>query len=140
MRRTCRMIMCIQLDCISLPAASSEESIIFLSLIVTLNLRRIHAADVLRNLYMISTRGGLLQAMSRQRGPKHSLNGGPAQAAKGSSVSAAAPSNSASLSQPDALLLLGVLLAAVIHDFDHRGLTNAFLIHDQVGSHTLFQG
>ena len=33
--------------------------------------------------------------------------------------------------QAEALTLLAMYLAAIIHDYDHRGVTNAFLIQDQ---------
>ncbi len=35
------------------------------------------------------------------------------------------------LSVPDAMTLLAMYLSAVIHDFDHRGVSNAFLIQDE---------
>ena len=35
-----------------------------------------------------------------------------------------------SLRRCDALTLLAMYVSAVIHDYDHRGLTNAFLIQD----------
>ena len=31
----------------------------------------------------------------------------------------------------DALTLLAMYLSAIIHDYDHRGVTNAFLIQDE---------
>ena len=35
------------------------------------------------------------------------------------------------LSTQDALMLLSMYLSAIIHDYDHRGLTNPFLIQDE---------
>ena len=34
-------------------------------------------------------------------------------------------------SPEEAMLLLAVYLSAIIHDYDHRGLTNPFLIQDE---------
>ena len=39
--------------------------------------------------------------------------------------------DTAGMEQQDMLVLLSVYLAAIIHDFDHRGLTNPFLIQDE---------
>ena len=36
-----------------------------------------------------------------------------------------------SLSTQDALMMLAMYLSAIIHDYDHRGLTNPFLIQDE---------
>ena len=36
-----------------------------------------------------------------------------------------------SLVAHDALTLLAMYLSAIIHDYDHRGVTNAFLIQDE---------
>lgn len=43
------------------------------------------------------------------------------------------PSSSASshMSAQDALALLAMYMSAIIHDYDHRGVTNAFLIQDE---------
>ncbi|GAX73385.1 hypothetical protein CEUSTIGMA_g838.t1 [Chlamydomonas eustigma] len=57
---------------------------------------RIHAADVLRNLYVILTRGGVLDKVSGN--------------------------------DPVDVTFLAAIISAVIHDFEHRGVNNDFLI------------
>ncbi|GAX77145.1 hypothetical protein CEUSTIGMA_g4591.t1 [Chlamydomonas eustigma] len=57
---------------------------------------RIHAADVLRNMYVILTKGDIIHSVF----PEDSQD----------------------------LFLLSGLLAAIVHDFDHRGVNNDFLV------------
>ena len=45
-------------------------------------------------------------------------------------LKAANNSKAPSMSRADALQLLVLYISAVIHDFDHRGVTNAFLVED----------
>ena len=119
--------------------------------------RRTHAADVLRNLHVITTRGGLMRILSsgaklnkkpsppltREQSflsPSSSqLDVGlqPRRTSAPSSVGGAAP-KPVSLGIPaeeigtsDSLTLLAMYLSAIIHDYDHRGVTNAFLIQDE---------
>ena len=35
------------------------------------------------------------------------------------------------LSTQDAFMMLTMYISAIIHDYDHRGVTNAFLIQDE---------
>ena len=62
---------------------------------------RIHAADVLRNLYCILTQGGLLHAVWQD--------------------------------SPDMGLLMA-FLSAIVHDYEHKGVNNDYLIktHDEL--------
>ena len=116
---------------------------------------RIHAADVLRNLHVITTRGGLLAAMEASRCRQDDRNSLNWTSSARRSLSAEIPVGSTNqqllsslqtdfgaqkpVSQSDghgistrtALKLLSMYLAAVIHDYDHRGVTNAFLIQDE---------
>ena len=131
---------------------------------------RIHAADVLRNMHVIATRGRLIrllgskhQAMLQERliqqtaaaerppgilpSPRKSLDKKAASRSKqlpkhpkGGSSSDKIPSfelrhllcsSDNDLSSQDCMTLLSVYLAAIIHDYDHRGLTNPFLIQDE---------
>ena len=129
---------------------------------------RTHAADVLRNLHVITTRGGLMSAMCNGRKRQQAVTD-KAQREKGSSafgpagmslrltkalgsvkVAAAGglpsggnipPANAPPptvlsgglpfTNPEEAMLLLAVYLSAIIHDYDHRGLTNPFLIQDE---------
>ena len=117
-------------------------------------LRRVHAADVLRNLHVIITRGGLKELMTKRR----MLASGAQQQElfdsedRGSACSSASMltkaeiitgsgmkrvrivqgrKDDATLSRHQAVTLLAMYLSAVIHDHDHRGVTNPFLIQDQ---------
>ena len=56
---------------------------------------RIHAADVLRNLYIIMQRGGVLKS---------------------------------AFPETQELSLLSSFVAAIVHDYDHRGVNNDFLV------------
>ena len=73
---------------------------------------RTHAADVLRNFHVILNKGGLLRLLF-----PHS----PTKAEMGTD---------GTNPEVQALPLLAMYFAAIIHDFDHRGVTNAFLIQD----------
>ena len=73
---------------------------------------------MLRTLHVITTRGGLLEIMSDQRRLKIQMYGSE-------------PESRATRDQQDALMLLAAYLSAIIHDYDHRGLTNPFLIEDE---------
>ena len=131
---------------------------------------RTHAADVLRNLHVITSRGGLMSAMcsgrkyqqaaldkaQREKDPlvgpgKKSprlskVLGSVKVAADGpstgntpvplcSTAANALPkvqSGSLLFTTPEeSMLLVAVYLSAIIHDYDHRGLTNPFLIQDE---------
>ena len=46
-------------------------------------------------------------------------------------MSGGEPETPATRDQQDALMLLAAYLSAIIHDYDHRGLTNPFLIEDE---------
>jgi hypothetical protein len=92
---------------------------------------RTHAADVLRNLHMMLTRGRLFDII--RTGPQqcdvvqNESAGSPNKEAN----SAPHPSYQPDMSLQDARTLLTLYLSAVVHDYDHRGVTNAFLIQDE---------
>ena len=76
---------------------------------------RTHAADVLRNMHCIATRGGLLEMQSQPKqleqqpaGQEGNGGGGRQQAGQG-------------LSHGNGLMLLSAYVAAVVHDFEHMG-------------------
>jgi hypothetical protein len=112
---------------------------------------------VLRNLHVITHRGGLMHLMSSRRrklqqqqqqqqapgsGDSKVMSDTNACPDSGNSNRHSRPLTGSQghlwvilkpkqLSSHDALSLMGVYLAAIIHDYDHRGLTNAFLIQDE---------
>ena len=97
---------------------------------------RTHAADVLRTLHVIATRGGLIRhvvperqldsgdLLSRQS-PSHRTSPTLLHDASNNNVNG---TDRATLPANEAFMLLTVYLAAIIHDFDHRGVNNHFLV------------
>ena len=75
---------------------------------------RVHAADVLRNFHIILNRGGLLDVLF----PKTCK-------AEGTCLD-----KEDVMAPREAVHLLALFLSAIIHDYGHRGVTNAFLIED----------
>ena len=78
---------------------------------------RTHAADVLRNIHCIATRGGLLECPA----PKHPLEQQPASEEDGPGDGSGGDAGRQDLSHGDALMLLSAYIAAVVHDFEHMG-------------------
>ena len=150
---------------------------------------RTHAADVLRNLHVITVRGGLVSLLGKGRAilshdtgaavtsagtnpdtksatrtssshsrpsphgsllrsgppsgsvPQHQRDSSSTTTPGGSTMSpldsetlprgSTSTRSQKSLVAHDALTLLAMYLSAIIHDYDHRGVTNAFLIQDE---------
>jgi len=82
---------------------------------------RTHAADVLRTLNAIATRGGVLSAISRQQPP-------PSEDFVQDLENEGSSEQVLTVHIGEVLTMLAVFLAAIIHDYEHLGLTNAFLI------------
>lgn len=96
---------------------------------------RTHAADVLRNLHMMLTRGHLFDVV--RINPPQQSTVAPATAGEAGSTptqegkATVQPPHHPDMSLQDARTLLTLYLSAVVHDYDHRGVTNAFLIQDE---------
>jgi hypothetical protein len=89
---------------------------------------RIHAADVLRTMHVLATRGGVVVRPAQRERPvshapstAHLLSSvpGPAQSTTPSPSSSCCPAGYVERPE-DALPLLGCYLAAVVHDLEHR--------------------
>ena len=91
---------------------------------------RNHAADVLHSIHVISTRGGLLQAMSSSSGPG-GLQSRSCNLQCDCEQQQQQQQQQQQPSRKEALHMLGMYMAAVVHDFDHRGVTNGFLVQDE---------
>ena len=100
---------------------------------------------MLRNLHVIITKGYLLSTLGSKSVSKQSQAGasddqhGPRSLAQGSGsqvpprrlTSSFLPLGSDKISVQDALNLLAMYLSAIVHDYDHRGVTNPYLIQDE---------
>eukprot|EP00798_Chlamydomonas_sp_ICE-L_P003974 gene3974-14053_t len=79
---------------------------------------RTHAADVLQKLHVISTRSSILRCASATSDTEGSMRNGARER--------------------ENLSLLAAYIAAIIHDFEHRGVNNHFLIHSEDSLATLY--
>ena len=111
--------------CLSFLLSSKLVSQVWLTKLLQ---NRTHAADVLRNLHMMLTRGGLFNVLRKTPSRPaattwadgHGPECGPRDAV-----------HQLDLSVEDARTLLTLYFSAIIHDYDHRGVTYAFLIQDE---------
>ena len=95
-----------------------------------------HAADVLRSLHVILHRGGLLRAVARGSKRMEAYLSGADGIAPAISYPLESDGEESQhpggdgrlMSSAEAMDLLSLYLAAIMHDFGHLGLTNACLI------------
>ncbi|GAX80977.1 hypothetical protein CEUSTIGMA_g8412.t1 [Chlamydomonas eustigma] len=90
-----------------------------------------HAADVLHTLHVIMTRGGVLRALSRAESLPAGRHNGHRPLSEHDGKDRDQSQQKESEDSPleaSSFTLLTCYIAAMVHDFDHRGVNNDFLI------------